>query len=218
MAGKREEILEVAARLIHYRGFNHTSLDQILQESKVTKNLFYYHFKSKEELGMAILDYQAERAQAQLFGPALQGEGDPHQRIFRLLDRVLEAAQASDCRGGCPIGNLALELSDIHEGFRQRTQEIFGRLASQIETVLEELRAAGRLQEGVEPKELALFILANLQGARLLGKTYRAPQVLATCFERLKDHLNQLFGIGAGQAPESPRRGGESPSVSQNPA
>lgn len=205
MSGKREELLEVAARLIHQQGFNHTSLDQILQESRATKNLFYYHFKSKEELGMAILDHQAERAQTHLFGRALQGEGDPGQRIFRLLDRILEAARASDCRGGCPIGNLALELSDIHEGFRQKTQEIFARLASQIEAVLEELRAAGRLREGVEPKELALFILANLQGARLLGKASRDPQVLATCFELLKGHLNWLFDPGGEETPEGPR-------------
>tara|TARA_B100000315_G_scaffold211825_1_gene208855 strand:- start:268 stop:525 length:258 start_codon:yes stop_codon:yes gene_type:complete len=75
MAGKREELLQTAARLVYNQGFNHTSLEEILRESKAGKGLFYYHFKSKEELGMAILDYRAEQAQSQIFGPTLQGKG-----------------------------------------------------------------------------------------------------------------------------------------------
>src|SRR5437773_983232 len=52
----REAILEAASRLIHVHGYNHTSLDDVLRESDVGKGNFYYHFKSKEELGYAILD------------------------------------------------------------------------------------------------------------------------------------------------------------------
>ena len=100
MAGRREDILQAAGRLIHHQGFNYTSLEEVLQESKVGKGLFYYHFKSKEEMGMAILDRHAERALTHLFGSTLQGEGDAHQRLLKLLDQVLEAARASDCRGG----------------------------------------------------------------------------------------------------------------------
>ncbi|MGH7305509.1 MAG: TetR/AcrR family transcriptional regulator, partial [Candidatus Rokuibacteriota bacterium] len=52
----REAILEAASRLIHVHGYNHTSLDDVLRESGVGKGNFYYHFKSKEDLGYAILD------------------------------------------------------------------------------------------------------------------------------------------------------------------
>src|SRR6266498_1050664 len=52
----REAILEAASRLIHVHGYNHTSLDDVLRDSGVSKGNFYYHFKSKEELGYAILD------------------------------------------------------------------------------------------------------------------------------------------------------------------
>src|SRR5439155_1035808 len=52
----REAILEAASRLIHVHGYNHTSLDDVLRESGVGKANFYYHFKSKEELGYGILD------------------------------------------------------------------------------------------------------------------------------------------------------------------
>src|SRR6266571_7536478 len=53
----REAILEAATRLIHVHGYNHTALDDVLRESGVGKGNFYYHFKSKEELGYAMLDH-----------------------------------------------------------------------------------------------------------------------------------------------------------------
>src|SRR2546422_2272716 len=52
----REAILKAASRLIHVHGYNHTSLDDVLRESGVGKGNFYYYFKSKEDLGYAILD------------------------------------------------------------------------------------------------------------------------------------------------------------------
>lgn len=70
-------------------------------------------------------------------------------------------------------------------------------MALRIEEVLEELQEREELQEGIEPKGLSLFILANIQGALLLGKANRDPQVVATSFELLKNHLNQILGAGA---------------------
>ncbi|MEE9181371.1 MAG: TetR/AcrR family transcriptional regulator, partial [candidate division NC10 bacterium] len=55
-ATTKEEILQTACRLVYRQGFNNTSLDDILRESGVGKGNFYYHFKSKDELGYAILD------------------------------------------------------------------------------------------------------------------------------------------------------------------
>src|SRR5436309_7605068 len=62
----REAILEAASRLIHVHGYNHTSLDDVLRESGVGKGNFYYHFKSKEELGYAILDQRSEEHTSEL--------------------------------------------------------------------------------------------------------------------------------------------------------
>src|SRR5688572_15957021 len=52
----RDAILEAAAGLMHLKGYQATSLDDVLRESGVGKGNFYYHFKSKEDLGYAILD------------------------------------------------------------------------------------------------------------------------------------------------------------------
>src|SRR2546426_9154366 len=122
----REAILEAASRLIHVHGYNHTSLDDVLRESGVGKGNFYYHFESKEELGYAILDQVIASFLAETLEPCFSDpEGRLLVQIRCFLDRVLEIQREQNCVGGCALGNLAAELSDVHEGFRTRLAVVF---------------------------------------------------------------------------------------------
>src|SRR5262249_11069681 len=125
-ATTRDQILNAAARLIHLRGYHCTSLDDVLRESGVGKGNFYYYFKSKEELGYAIIDRVMPGFIVRTLEPVFaDSSADPMIQIHAFLDRVLENQRQRNCVGGCPIGNLASELSDVHEGFRQRLAGIF---------------------------------------------------------------------------------------------
>src|SRR3989338_5417496 len=122
----REAILAAAQRLIHVHGYNHTVLDDVLRESGVGKGNFYYHFRSKEELGHAILDQLVAAFLERTLEPCFSDPGvRPLAPTRCFLDRVLEAQRARNCVGGCPLGNLVAELSDVHEGFRARLASVF---------------------------------------------------------------------------------------------
>src|SRR5215470_10756033 len=87
----REAILEGASRLIHVHGYNHTSLDDVLRESGVGKGNFYYHFRSKEELGYAILDQIVSTFVGQTLEPCFADPTDPPlAQIGCFLDRVVQ--------------------------------------------------------------------------------------------------------------------------------
>src|SRR5437899_11189936 len=107
----REAILEAASRLIHVHGYNHTALDDVLRESGVGKGNFYYHFKSKEELGYAILDQIIASFLERTLDPCFS---DPAGRALTLIrccfDPVLETQRERNCVGACPLGNIALAL------------------------------------------------------------------------------------------------------------
>ena len=111
---------------MHLKGYQNTTLDDVLRASGVGKGNFYHYFKSKEDLGYAILD----RIIA-----ALPGTG-PRAVLRRrrgaaagadplLPRRVRDAQTQRNCVGGCAFGNLAAELSDVHEGFRARLSGVF---------------------------------------------------------------------------------------------
>ena len=189
-AATRDQILDAATRLIHLQGYQSTSLDDVLTESGVGKGNFYYHFKSKEELGYAIIDRVTDGLIRRTLEPLLgDPSGDPVTQIHAFLDRVLENQRDRNCVGGCPVGNLASELSDVHEGFRLRLAEIFSEWRSRLTQVLIRGQELGRVDAHRDPAVIAQFLLAALEGAILLTKVTKDISVMERCVEELKQHM-----------------------------
>lgn len=188
-AATRDLILDAASRLIHLRGYHCTSLDDVLRESNVGKGNFYYYFKSKEDLGYAIIDRLVRSFLARTLEPAFgDGEGDARAQIASFLDGVVDAQRSRQDVGGCPMGNLASELS-VHEGFRQRLADIFTLWRGRMAGALQRDQAAGRLRPDFDPGDAAQFVVAALEGAMLMSKVTRDVSVLERCTEELKRHL-----------------------------
>lgn len=190
----RDQILNAAARLIHVQGYQSTSLDDVLRESGVGKGNFYYYFKSKEDLGYAIIDRTTRAFVERSLGPSFADvDADPITQVHGFLDRVLEAQRQRNCVGGCVMGNLASELSDVHEGFRQRLAGIFDIWRSHLAEALGRGQARGRLKAEADPSRLAQFLVAGLEGAILLSKVTKDITIMERCVEELKQHLT-LYG------------------------
>jgi TetR/AcrR family transcriptional regulator, transcriptional repressor for nem operon len=187
----REAILEAANRLIHVHGYNHTSLDDVLRESGVGKGNFYYHFKSKEDLGYAILDQIIASFLDRTLEPCFS---DPEQgalaQIRCFVDRVLEAQRESNCVGGCPLGNLAAELSDLHEGFRARLASVFGVWRERLTLALRAEQLRGAVDAVCRPEAVADFLVASLEGAILLTKLTKDITVMEQCVAETKRYLS----------------------------
>lgn len=193
----REAILTAAQRLIHVHGYNHTALDDVLRESGVGKGNFYYHFRSKEELGYAILDQVVASFIEHTLGPCFADpEAPPLGQIRCFLDRVLEAQRERNCVGGCPLGNLAAELSDVHEGFRTRLASVFATWQERLAEALATARRRGEVVEGCRPGAVAHFLVASLEGAMLLTKLTRDIAVMEECVAELGRYL-ALYETGA---------------------
>jgi TetR/AcrR family transcriptional regulator, transcriptional repressor for nem operon len=189
-AATRDQILNAAARLIHVQGYQCTTLDDVLRESGVGKGNFYYYFKSKEDLGYAMIDRTTQAFVERSLGPAFAAaEADPIAQISAFLDRVLEAQRQRNCVGGCVMGNLASELSDVHEGFRQRLVGIFDLWRARLAEAVSRGQGRGSVRADVDATRVAQFLVAGLEGAILLSKVTRDITVMERCVEELKEHL-----------------------------
>ena len=186
----RDQIIDAATRLIHLRGYHCTSLDDVLKESGVGKGNFYHYFRSKEDLGYAIIDRVFQGFIARTLEPVFADRSaDPIEQIKTFLDRVLDHQRRTNCTGGCPMGNLASELSDVHEGFRQRLAGIFHEWRSRLTEALDRAQASGRVTEACQPAPVAQFLVAALEGAILLAKVTKDISVMEKCVDELKQHL-----------------------------
>jgi TetR/AcrR family transcriptional repressor of nem operon len=186
----REAIVAAAVRLMHLKGYQATSLDDVLRESGVGKGNFYYHFKSKEDLGHAILDEVVASFLVRTLEPCFSDSSAPRLAQIRcFLGRVLAAQRERNCVGGCALGNLASELSDVHEGFRARLAGVFSAWRERLTTVLVEAQAAGAVQPDCRPEAVAHFLVAALEGAILMTKLTKDIAVMERCVEELERYL-----------------------------
>jgi TetR/AcrR family transcriptional repressor of nem operon len=189
--GTREVVIEAATRLIHLKGYQNTSVDDVLSASGVGKGNFYHYFKSKEDLGFAILDRVADAFVERALEPCFADpEGARLDQIRCFLSRVREALHARDCVGGCVFGNLAAELSDVHEGFRVRLAELFARWRGRLTQALAEAQGAGQVTESCRPDAVAHFLVASLEGAMLLTKLTKDIAVMDRCVEEMNRYLS----------------------------
>ena len=189
MSGTKEYIIEVASRVVHLRGFNHTSIGEILKESGVGKGNFYYYFRSKEELGYAIIENNFKRFSEEVTEKAFRNDRDAVAQLDDFLDILLDMHRTRNCAGGCRLGNMAMEMSDIHEGFRKKFQKIFDGLGIQVASALRKAQADGQIADYVDLPALAQFIIASVEGAILLAKVKKDISILERCFEELKKYI-----------------------------
>jgi TetR/AcrR family transcriptional repressor of nem operon len=187
----REAILGAASRLMHVHGYHHTALDDVLRESGVGKGNFYYHFKSKEELGYVILDQIVASFLERTLEPCF---ADPNGRalvqVRCFLDRLLEAQRERNCVGGCALGNLASELSDVHEGFRARLASVFAAWRERITLALRRAQEQDEVDAQCRPDAVADFLVASLEGAILLTKLTKDITVMEQCVMEMKRYLS----------------------------
>jgi len=174
----RRRIVDTARTLFHARGYTNTSVDDIVTKSRVTKGNLYYYFSSKEALGHAVVD---EMIAEQFEVGAVPVDGDPVRQILAMFRRSERALAEGRCKGGCLFGNLALEVSDLHDGLRRKLDEAFCAWEGRIAALLESGVRQGVLTADLDPRTAARFLVATLEGGILLSKVTRNVSALKAC-------------------------------------
>ncbi len=174
----RQAIIEAGAELVHRQGFSRTGLQEILAAAGVPKGSFYFYFASKEEFGLALIEHY--RRTIGQNAAALLGDRSipPIARLARFFARVRESMAAGGCERGCPIGNLAQEMSDLSPAMREGLKEALAGLDAGLRGVLGEAAERGELPAGLDPARTAAFILDAWEGALLRMKAEKSVEPL----------------------------------------
>jgi TetR/AcrR family transcriptional repressor of nem operon len=186
----RNRIVETARGLFHLKGYTNTSMDDIVKKSGVTKGNLYYYFSSKEALGSAVVEDLV--SEWLLTGISFNEKSDPVRQIMAMFQRTEKGLEQMECRGGCLFGNLALEVSDLHDGLRQKLEDAFLRWEAQMQRLIELGRQRGILKPTMDSGTVASFILATFEGGILLSKVRKDVGIFRKCSALVKDYLENL--------------------------
>ncbi len=187
----REKLLDVAARLFYEQGYAATGVATILREAEVNSGSLYYFFSSKEELLLGVLDRYVELLHPIIMGPAEAAAEDPIERIFALLNLYREGLRMTDCRLGCPIGNLALEVSDGYPEARKKIDLNFRNWSGAVRRWLE--AAAPNLPADVNLDHLSEFVLTVMEGGMMQARARDNIAPFDASVAVLRDYIDRLL-------------------------
>lgn len=164
----RQQIIHKATLLFTRSGYNNTSLSQILASTGLAKGGFYFHFKSKEELGRAVLEY-LESCWTQQMLEKMSGAKNAKEKLNLILTSPGDCHCAEGLRPTILLLNLATEMIEVNDDFSRRLQRIFKGWWIVIEAIIEEGKMEGVFRKNLNPTAVAAIILSNIMGANLLA-------------------------------------------------
>jgi TetR/AcrR family transcriptional regulator, transcriptional repressor for nem operon len=187
----RLTILKKAFDLIYARGYQVTSVDDIIAETKVTKGAFYYHFKTKDAMGLAVIrEVMYPGMHKALITPLLSGH-DPVFEIHDMMKTLLLHNTFFHVRYGCPAVNLIEEMAPVSKPFQKALLALIEEWQETIASVIDNGKASGTINRNVNGKQVAYFISAGYGGVRNMGKLY-GEACYRTYLKELKNYLNSL--------------------------
>ena len=180
----RNHIIKETRKILVTRGFHNTKVSEIIAATGVKKGNLYYHFASKEDLGLAVLEDAKEEFFAFL-DQAFQGK-DPIDKIINSCEAIFREQRKNNFVGGCLFGNTALEMSDSNPRFAAVIEEVFGVWTERICRYLEKGRTERAATGEVPPKLLAKTVVATIEGGIMMSRVSKHRDELADCLAALK--------------------------------
>ncbi len=187
----RRNIVFAAMDLFWMKGFNSTSIADILSRTQIHSGSLYHFFPGKQDVLVAVLEMYRDGIEEMLLAPAWEGVSDPIDKVFALLKGYRGHLLTTDCTYGCPIGSLALELHEPDERVRLLMAENFAGWVRHIENCL--IAARARLPEGADTRALAEFVLTTMEGAVMQARTHRDIGYFDRNIACLRAHFDMLM-------------------------
>ena len=181
----RERIIQAAGELFRKNGFHNTSLSQILEEANLTKGGFYFHFRSKEELGDAVIDYMRDFWVNNVLGEIAEEE-DALKKIERMFDIMIRTHDSDIFHGIALLSALTAEMMEVEEHFSEHLREIYAHWKDSFVDIIEQGKREGLFKEWVDPDPLALLIIGGLQGITVMAHLDPEHIELSKMFDYLR--------------------------------
>jgi TetR/AcrR family transcriptional regulator, transcriptional repressor for nem operon len=189
----RLSILQKSFELIYAHGYQATSIDTIIATTNVTKGAFFYHFKNKDEMGLAVInEIMYPLMHDDLVRPLLDSV-NPAEDIYKMMHYLLLENSFLNMKDGCPAGNLTQEMSPLNEDFRQALSKLSEAYKNAMKVAIENGQKNGVLKQDIQSDQVAVFVLSGYWGIRTYGKVASDNNCYNVYLEELKVYLNDLL-------------------------
>lgn len=181
----RESVLRTAAKVFFDKGYGRTTFALVADAAEVQKGSVAYRFGSKENMLIEVIEQNLRDADERVFKKAFTNDRSPLEQLEFFLRLTCEYQKSHPKDLGCFFGRMSLEVADLSELVRLKLKRAFDQYLSHLSFAIVQAQQARQIREDVDPDELAYFILAQMEGAMVLVKTYRDVVRMEQSFDRL---------------------------------
>jgi TetR/AcrR family transcriptional repressor of nem operon len=179
--------------LFYSQGYYNTSVDDILKKLELSKGAFYYHFESKEDFFIQIIqNLMARKIYSTLIEP-LEGHDNPLTLITKCFDDAMETAVHNELDFGCILNNFLTEFNGKNTTIMYHLKEIVTVWEVNLITALQKGKYNGYLDRHVDCEAVATFLMSSYFGVRTLmtgsspaAKKYRFMSQLRQYFKSIE--------------------------------
>jgi TetR/AcrR family transcriptional regulator, transcriptional repressor for nem operon len=191
LSGTRDRLIESARYLFWERGFAGTSMSDLLTHAGVNSGSFYHFFESKEALLREVLEGYLHALRPMVVDPAFAKAEEPVARIFAILEGYRGRVLQTECKYGCPLGRLALEIDPENRPAHKLIAENFRGWIQAVRECIDQMQE--RLPADTDREALATYVLAVMEGAVMLSRSYGSVEPFDRTISQLRDHFRLLL-------------------------
>ncbi len=188
----RLNILQKAFELIYTKGYQTTSIDEIIATTQVTKGAFFYHFKTKDEMGLAIINELMKPRMTNAFIEPFQNNENPLDTIYNLIYNLLMENEDLKVEYGCPASNFTQEMTPWNLDFTKALNDLSLQWETSMIEAIEKGKENGHIAAGINAKEIAVFVISGYWGVRNLGKLENSKAVYLIYLKGLKSYFKSI--------------------------
>jgi AcrR family transcriptional regulator len=196
----RDRLIASARYLFWERGFAGTSMSELLAHAEVNSGSFYHFFDSKEALLREVLEGYLRLLRPMVIDPAFASVEEPVGRIFAILAGYRERILGTECRYGCPLGRLALEIDPENAPAHTLIAQNFQGWIEAVRECLVAMKPA--MPPETDLDSLATYVLVVMEGGVMLSRSYRSVEPFDRAVAQLREHFRLLLR-GAGTTPKT---------------
>jgi TetR/AcrR family transcriptional repressor of nem operon len=188
----RDRLINSARYLYWERGYAGTSMADLLAHAQVNSGSFYHFFESKEALLREVLEGYLHALRPMVVDPAFALTDEPVERIFGILAGYRGRILQTDCKYGCPLGRLALEIDPENRPAHKLIAENFQGWIGAVRECIDQIKP--RLPQDTDPEALATYVLAVMEGGVMISRSYGSVEPFDRAVKQLRQHFQLLLG------------------------
>jgi TetR/AcrR family transcriptional repressor of nem operon len=186
----RHFIIEKAAPLINRKGMAGTSINDIMEATRLTKGSVYGNFENKEEICAEAFDYLIKRITSSL-DMAMGGKKTYKEKLFAFID-YYPSTLTQDGYFGCPMLNFGTEADDTNPIIKQKVSKAINATEASIAKLVQAGIKSGEFSKTVDAEAFALKAFAMIEGGMWIARMQNSNKQILLINDMLKKEIAQF--------------------------